>query len=262
MQPSEVRSHLNQSMGLQIRADEAAAMLASRKQLAARYIYNRALIEIVRIVPPDALGEEVALNLEHAAFSLLRSERADDYAQRRTISSLLIDFLGELSKTRFLTVSERFTRELTGLSSTGAKDTDAKVEHILKGVRKLRLRVYPETELEMSAEFLQNLAHLFANAHGHALKAAYAETFTHLLHPVIETATAEVNHPMWANVIAALLQRAMAMAAKPRYWSVAFPLVVVTLAVSPREVFMEHWQHSIDVIAAKSKVGLRGLYRR
>jgi hypothetical protein len=254
MQPSEVRNHLNQSMGLQIRPDEAAALLASRKQLAAKYVYNRALIGIVRIVPPEALGEEAALNLEHAAFSLLRSERADDISHRNTISALLIDFLGELSKSRFLTVSERFTRELTALSSTGGKESDSKVEHILKGVRKLRLRVYPETELEMSAEFLQNLAHLFASAHGHTLKCAYAETFTHLLHPVIETATAEVNHPMWSKVIATVLQRAFAMASKPRYWSVAFPLVVVSLAVSPREIFMENWQSCIDVIAAKSKV--------
>lgn len=105
----------------------------------------------------------------------------------------------------------------------------------------------------MSAEFLQDLAKLFANSHGNTLKCAYAETFTHLLHPVIETATAEVNHPLWSKVIAVVLQRALGMATKPRYWSVAFPLVVVTLAVSPREIFMEHWQSCIDVIAAKSK---------
>lgn len=141
MQPAEVRNHLSQSMGLQIRPDEAASMLHSRKQLAAMYLYYRALIEIVRIVPPEELGEEIALNLEHAAFSLFRSDRPDDFANRRTISTLLIDFLGELSKTRFVTVSERFTRELSGLSSSQAKDSDAKVEHILKGVRKLRLRV-------------------------------------------------------------------------------------------------------------------------
>ncbi len=109
----------------------------------------------------------------------------------------------------------------------------------------------------MAAEFIETLSGFFANAHGTALKIAYAEAFTHLLHPVIETATAEVNHPTWARAIAVVLQRAITMAAKPRYWSVAFPLVIVALAVSPREVFMEHWQWCIDAIQAKTKVSSR-----
>jgi hypothetical protein len=84
----------------------------------------------------------VALNLEHSAFSVFRSERSEDTVHRRAVSGVLVDFLSELSKTRFLTVSDRFTRELSALASAGVtKDTDAKVEHILKGVRKLNLRV-------------------------------------------------------------------------------------------------------------------------
>lgn len=108
----------------------------------------------------------------------------------------------------------------------------------------------------MAAEFIESLSTFFANAHGSTLKVAYAETFTHLLHPVIETATAEVNHPTWARAISVVLQRAITMTAKPRYWNVAFPLVTVALAVSPREVFMEHWQWCIDVIQTKVKVSL------
>lgn len=138
---SEVRAHLSQSLGLQTRTEDAAAVLGNRKASAARFIFYRALIEIVRIVPPDALGEEVALNLEHASFSLFRSERVDETAYRRAVSALLVDFLSELSKTRFLTVSDRFSRELAGLSSGQSKDQDAKIEHILKGVRQLKLKV-------------------------------------------------------------------------------------------------------------------------
>ncbi|KAL1411204.1 Cell morphogenesis protein PAG1 [Vanrija albida] len=248
---NDVRSHLSQSLGFQVRPDEAASVLGSRKASAAKYIYHRALIEIVRTVP--TLGEDVALNLEHSAFSLFRSERPDDVAHRRDVSALLVDFLGELSKTRFLTVSDRFTREISGLSSGASKDQESKIEHILKGVSHLKLKVYPEDELEMAAEFLQTLSTFFANAHGSQLKSAYADTLTRLLHPVIETATAEVNHPVWAKAIAVVLQRAIAMASKPRYWPIAFPLVVVALCVSPREVFMEHWQGCIDNIASKSK---------
>jgi hypothetical protein len=70
---------------------------------------------------------------------------------------------------------------------------------------------------------------------------------------VIETATAEVNHPMWSKAIASVLQRALAMLAKPRYWSVGFPLLVVTLGVSPREVFMQHWAMLIEHIQLRFK---------
>jgi hypothetical protein len=120
----------------------------------------------------------------------------------------------------------------------------------------LKLKVYPEEELEMSAEFIQALAGFFANSHGQYLKCAYAETLIHLLHPVIETATAEVNHPMWSKAIAIILQRALAMLTKPRYWPVGFSLFIVTLGVSPREVFMQHWQTCIDNIQARFKVSL------
>ncbi len=124
-------------------------------------------------------------------------------------------------------------------------------------MRNLKLRVYPETELENSAELLEQLAAFFANAHGHSLKSAYADIFAGLLHPVVETATAEANHPRWSKAVAIILQRALAMATKPRYWSVAFPLIVVTLGVSPREALMQHWQGCIDNITAKFKVSIR-----
>jgi len=38
-------------------------------------------------------------------------------------------------------------------------------------------------------------------------------------------------------------------------WAVAFPLVVVSLGVSPREALMQQWQAIVDVIIAKFKVG-------
>lgn len=121
-------------------------------------------------------------------------------------------------------------------------------------MRRLKLRVYPEEELEMSSEFLQGLAVHFANAQGQNLRCAYAETLVYLLHPVIETATAEVNHPLWSKAVAIILQRALTMLAKPKYWSVGFSLLVVTLGVSPREVFMQHWTTCIEHVQTRFKV--------
>jgi hypothetical protein len=106
----------------------------------------------------------------------------------------------------------------------------------------------------MSSEFIQAIAGFFVHTHGQNLKYAYAETLIHLLHPVIETATAEVNHPMWSKAIALILQRASGMLAKPRYWSIGFSLFVVTLGVSPREVFMQNWQLCMDNIQSRFKV--------
>lgn len=152
-------------------------------------------------------------------------------------------------------MSDRFVRELGKYPTAQPnREAEARIEHLLVGLRSLKLRVYPETELEMSAEFIQALAEFFAIAHGQTIKCAYAEAFTSLLHPVIETATAEVHHPMWSKAVALILDKALAMMAKPRYWSVALPLVVVTLGVSPREVFMQHWQGCIETITAKLKV--------
>lgn len=160
---------------------------------------------------------------------------------------------------RFLTISDRFIREMSKYASLpSSKDTDMRMEHLLRGMRYLKIKVYPEDELEMSSEFIQSLASLYASPHvaSQGLKNAYADTLVHLLHPVIETATAEVNHPLWSKAITLILQKALAAASKPKYWTASFPLVVVALGVSPRDLFMQHWQGCIDAILTKLRVSL------
>lgn len=121
-------------------------------------------------------------------------------------------------------------------------------------MRRLKLRVYPEEELEVSSDCIQELAALFANAHGQSNKYAFVETLTSLLHPVVETATAEVNHPVWSKAVAVILQKATAMSTKARYWAIAFPLVIIALGVSPREALLLQWQSCVDGIMIKFKV--------
>lgn len=244
-----------------MRVEDAAAIISARESSAARYVLNRALIELVKVTPKDALGDEIGMSLEQNAFNNYRSEKIEDNNQfpyRKAVSQLQIELLGELSRTRFLTISDRFTRELSQYASTTqpTKEVEARIEHLLRGMRYLKIRVYPEEELEMSSEFIQSLAVFYANAHGQGLKCAYAETLTSLLHPAVETATAEVNHPMWSKAIALILSRTLAMMQKPRYWNVAFPLVVIALGVSPREIFMQNWQTCVDAITLRLKVRL------
>ncbi|WWC61281.1 uncharacterized protein I303_103862 [Kwoniella dejecticola CBS 10117] len=255
---SEVRAHLDRSLGLQMRVEDAAAILQSRKSSAAKFIVSRTLIQLLKVVPKDSLDAELGMSLEQIAFNAYRSEKPEEIYQfphRKAVSQLQVELLGQLSNNRFLTVSDRFIRELSKYTSQnqGTKENEGKIEHLLRGMRYLKLRVYPEEELEMSSEFITSLATFFANAHGQNLKIAYAETFTSLLHPVIETATAEVNHPLWSKAITIILDRAIAMAQKARYWASAFPLVITALGVSPREVFMQQWSSIMEAIMARMK---------
>ncbi len=72
-----------------------------------------------------------------------------------------------------------FISEITKYAnSASAKDSEARIEHLLRGMRTLKLRVYPEAELELAAELLESLAALFVNAHGQPLN---SPTWTHSL---------------------------------------------------------------------------------
>jgi len=69
-----------------------------------------------------------------------------------------------------------------------------------------------------------------------------------------QTAQAEVNHPQWAKAIEIINPKARDMASKPRYWHVAYPLVVVSLCVAPNEFFLRNWSTCFEVGLSKLKV--------
>jgi hypothetical protein len=54
--------------------------------------------------------------------------------------------------------------------------------------------------------------------------------------------------------------KAKDMMSKPRYWAVAYPLVITCLCVAPRDYFLKHWMSCFDAGLAKLKVGLRTSY--
>jgi hypothetical protein len=102
---SEVRMHLNQSLGLQMRVEDAATILGGRKTSAARYILNRVLIELVKMTPKDALGEDLGTALETNAFNAYKTERLEEHSQfphRKAVSNLQVELLGHLSATRYV----------------------------------------------------------------------------------------------------------------------------------------------------------------
>lgn len=100
---SEVRAHLNQSLGVQMRVEDAATILGGRKTSAAKYIANRVLIELVKQTPREAMGEELGMTFEMNAFNAYRAEKVEEHSQfphRKAVSNLQVELLGQLSATR------------------------------------------------------------------------------------------------------------------------------------------------------------------
>jgi hypothetical protein len=131
--------------------------------------------------------------------------------------------------------------------------------------------VWPNEAFVEGAEFLVSLAKSFENAHGLRLKTAFAEMLCHLLHPVgkvcfnsalsrnsaddsIQTAQDEVNDPQWTQAIEIIYPKAKDMMSKPRYWQVAYPLVVTSLCVGPHKFFLKNWTACFDAGISKLKV--------
>lgn len=98
MTSSEVRMYMDRSLGVNVRVEEAASILSQRKSQAARYLLNRALIELVRLTPKEVLGEDLGMTLESNAFNAYKTERGDDGQGKKP--GLQVELLGELSKTR------------------------------------------------------------------------------------------------------------------------------------------------------------------
>jgi len=152
-------------------------------------------------------------------------------------------------------VTDRFTRELEQIErGFVAKENEARIEHIILGMRFLRFQTYPMEAFEEAAEFTESLAALFDAASGSRIKIAFATALNALFTSVVESATAEVNHPLWARAMQTIHGKAMAMTAKPRYWPAAIPLVCTVVAAAPQDFLLANWQACVDLCMAKLKV--------
>jgi hypothetical protein len=169
-------------------------------------------------------------------------------------------------------VSDRFTRGLEQIDrGFVAKEAEPKMEQLIRGMRFLKIQVYPMEAFEEAIEFMDLLAKLFDSASGSRIKTALAETLTELLASVVtvsrrclpsritvlmlcQTATAEVNHPLWMRAMQSIHTRATSMIVKPRYWQAALPLVCAAVSAAPQDILLANWQTSIDLCFAKFKV--------
>ncbi|KAG1472307.1 hypothetical protein G6F56_001617 [Rhizopus delemar] len=155
---------------------------------------------------------------------------------------LFAELIGELSNIRFASVSDRFIAELEKYNNqTIMKERQSHMEMLIKGMRYLKIKLYPVDALEETADFLCSCAGFFKDAHGAKVKHAYAALFIQLLLPIAEVADAEVNFPSWAKAIDLMYPRALKMTLKPRDTYAGYPLITTLLCVSRKDFFAANW---------------------
>ncbi|CEP12609.1 hypothetical protein [Parasitella parasitica] len=232
------------------RSREIQSVLKERQSLASVFILCRALIEIIKRLTPGSLPDDLGENLEEIVFNQLKKADPDAIkrSKNRTASmDLFAELIGELSNIRFASVSDRFIAELEKYNSqTIMKERQGHMEMLIKGMRYLKIKIYPVDALEETADFLSSCASFFKNAHGAKVKHAYAKLFIQLLLPIAEVAVAEVNFPSWAKAVDLMYPRAMKMTLKPRHISAGYPLVTTLLCVSRKEFFAANWSAVLE----------------
>ncbi|THU94717.1 hypothetical protein K435DRAFT_966750 [Dendrothele bispora CBS 962.96] len=233
------------SVNRSIRPSEVPGLLNARKALAAIYIMCRALIAVVQTLSKDAIGENLGYSLEKTIFDQFRKPDLKllmQSANHRTNADLSAELLGHLANIRFVSVTDRFLAELAPVAQGQVpKDLDMKYENLVQGLKYIQIKVWPSEAFEEGAEFMESLSKAFFNAHGFRLKSTFAETLVQVLHPIGKTAQAETNMPLWAKAIELIHPKAREMAAKPRYWNTAYPLMITSLCVAPEVYFKKHW---------------------
>ncbi|CAH7671615.1 cell morphogenesis N-terminal-domain-containing protein [Phakopsora pachyrhizi] len=241
----------------------ATLILSERKSLALNYILCRAMIAILLVVTREGLGEDLGSRLEDIVFLFMRN--SDPYLTARTPNkqanmNMFAHLLGALSTIRFASVCERFASEVEAMNRAAAvrdqKDTEARLGYLIRSVQFLKLKIYPPEAFEETAEFIGSFASIFDTSRGSIVKIAIAETLGPLLSQVAQSATAEVNHPVWNKAIFLILNKAHSMSDKPskaRYWGSTVPLICAAVGTAPQDVLVARWTETVDWCFSKLK---------
>lgn len=229
---------------------EQEIKLGERRSAISVYILCRVLMEAISQCTLEALTNDIAQRLEDVIYTQLRgfdpnhtAHSAIKQAQWHMFSQLL----GVMSNLRFDKVVERFTSDLEmaqkKLSIKGHAESalENKTALLIYSMRWLRVQLYPEDAWTRSCNLLQQLAGFFAEVHGKPVKYAYCQLFEDLLLPVAGKATSEFNLPKWKGVLDYLRPKLHQLLMKPKHWTQAFPLLAVTICVSPVDIFSQQW---------------------
>ncbi|KAL1303542.1 hypothetical protein AAFC00_006915 [Neodothiora populina] len=221
-----------------------------RRSAISVYILCRVLMEAISQCTLDALTNDIAQRLEDVIYTQLRGfdpNHITNSAIKQAQWNMFSQLLGAMSSLRFQKVVDRFTSDLENAQRKLCVKghTEAHLENktalLIHSMRWLRVQSSPADAWERSCNLLQQLAGFFAEVHGKPVKYAYCQLFEDLLLPLAGRATCELNVPKWKHVLDTLRMKLSQLLVKPKHWMPAFPLLSVTICVSPADVFSQQW---------------------
>lgn len=250
-------------------------ILAERRATVSVYLVCRVLIEIFNQSTIDAITREMADRLEDIVFGQLKTVDPDQIAAsplRMANWRIYSQLLGIMSENNFASVTIRFLTELNQYQKEegrmlSMKDAEARAELLIYGMRHLRLRTYPEEGWDRTCDFLYSLAKLFVESHGQRLKQAYCQMLEIFLLPIAANPACSLASPKWKEFIDLIGPRLSQILVKPRHWATAFPLHILLLCASPRELFLSQWMNVVHSLVPRLKdrptraAALRGICR-
>lgn len=236
-------------------------MVAERRATVSVYLVCRILMEIFNQSSLAAITPDMATRLEDIVFGQLKSVDPDQIAAsplRMANWRIYGQLLGIMSETNFASVTNRFLTEIERYQKDEtlrgpSREVDAKVELLVLGMRHIRIKTYPEELWSRSCDFMRSLARLFVNAHGQRVKQAYCYIFEKLLLPVAANPGCDLSLPKWKEFLDLVQPRLAQLLTKPRHWSAGFPLHILLLCVSSKDVFASQWLSVIMSLPPKLK---------
>ncbi|KAH8912228.1 hypothetical protein BR93DRAFT_68472 [Coniochaeta sp. PMI_546] len=238
---------------------------AERRSTVSIYILCRVLLEVIGQSTLSSITPEMEDKLEGIIFGQLKisdSEQLVVSPLRMSNWNLFTQLLGAMSEINFAGVADRFIADLEkSLQDLAAKsptytsrDTEAKMELVLSGMRHLCMRTSPEESWDQTCNFMAALGKLFSRSHGPRVKAAFCHILELLLLPIAAKAnSSDFSHPRWGEVLATISPRLAQMFVKPRHWTYTFPLTATMLCVSPPESFSTQWLQLIYPLQPRLK---------
>ena len=233
-----------------INALQHSVLQAEQRSTVSIYLVCRVLIEIISQTDLQSLTLEMSDRLHNLFYTQINAIEPDQVESSSLLHAnwvIYSQLLGVLSGIHFDAVYKSFITDLEKLDSQlsvkgqASREVEARGVMIVRGMRYLRVKPFPDEGWERTCDFMQSLARLFANIHGQAIKYAYCQLLRELLIRIAGRTTAELNHPRWRKIVEDIKPRLSLLLSKPKHWHEAFLLMSALLCVSPIETFSSQW---------------------
>ena len=238
-----------------------ALIQAERRSVVSIYLLCRVLIEIISQTTLENVTQDTAQRLEDIIYSRLRAAEPEALEQSPFQQANWMIFgqvLGVMSGINFESVVGKFVEDLDSIQrqlsikTQASREVEGRVVLLVRGMRYIRLQPTPEG-WDRSCNFMLALAKLFVGAHGQPVKYAYCQLFQELMLPLAANSNADLNNPKWRAVVDTLRMKLAQLLAKPKHWTLAFPLSSVMICASPIDIFTAQWWQMLIPLQARLK---------